>query len=356
MQEFPKAIIMGLDELQEHYECFEEIKLGANGYLFFAQNKISQKEVAIKFYYVGTGDRQHDEPRNLAAINSPNVLSILDARLISKDWGYFITPRCKEGDLDDLIRTFPSAHKAIDVAINICHGLSAIHAQGMVHRDLKPGNIVLEDGIPKIADFGSVRAFEEGQDITRASKHSILYRPPESFKSDEYSKRGDIYQIGLVLYQLLGGELSYNGEDYLNRQEVKEYNSLYDNIDRALYIDRIIAARACEGKLINLISLPPWVSLSVKKCINKLVDPDPDKRIGKISEASAYLSQVRTSMKNWKWSGNNVILIDGDKFIEICPCKDGNYEAFQTRRGKGVKQRIRGVRPGNLHQVIRQVK
>ncbi len=205
----PEEIRNGIVELQEHYENFEENNRGANGYLFFAKNKVSKQDVAIKFYYGEPGDRQHDEPRQLAAINSPNVLSILDARMISEDWGYFITPRCNEGDLDDLITDLSSSYTAIDTAIAICHGVSAIHAQGMVHRDLKPGNIVFDGGIPKIADFGSVRAFERGQEITRASRHSVLYRPPESFESDEYTKRGDVYQIGLVTYQMLGGGLSY---------------------------------------------------------------------------------------------------------------------------------------------------
>jgi eukaryotic-like serine/threonine-protein kinase len=349
----PEEVRNGIADLQEHYEGFEENNRGANGYLFFAKNKVSQQDVAIKFYCGESGDKQHDEPRQLAAINSPNVLSILDARMISGDWGYFITPRCTEGDLDDLIRAFPSAHTAINAAIAICHGVSAIHAHDMVHRDLKPGNIVFDGGIPKIADFGSVRALEKGQEITCASRHSVLYRPPESFESDEYSKRGDVYQIGLVTYQMLGGEFSYNGEHYLKRQELREYASLSDPIDHALYIDRVIARRACEGTLIKLSSLPPWVSRVARRCINQLTAPDPDKRISNVSETAAMLSHMRTSMRDWKWDGQNAILVDNDKRIEICPTKNGQYEAFQVK--KGSARRVRGVRPGNLGQVLCQI-
>lgn len=350
----PEEIRNEIVKLEEHYENFEENNRGANGYLFFAKNKVSKQDVAIKFYYGEPGDRQHDEPRQLAAINSPNVLSILDARIISEDWGYFITPRCNEGDLDDLIRELPSSHAAIDAVIGICHGVSAIHAQGMVHRDLKPGNIMLDGGLPKIADFGSVRAIERGQEITRASGHSVLYRPPESFESGVYTKRGDVYQIGLVTYQLLGGEFSYNGEEYLKRQELKEYALISDPVERTIYIDNIISRRACKGELIKLSSLPPWVSNAARRCINQLVHSNPDQRVGSVSEVAAMLSRVRTTMQDWRWDGENALLIACGKHIEICSTKNGQYEAFQVK--EGATRRVRGVRPGNLDQVIRQIK
>lgn len=352
MCDHPEEIRNAISALQEHYEDFEENNRGANGYLFFAKNRVSRQEVAIKFYCGEPGERQHDEPRQLAAISSPHVLSILDARMISGNWGYFITLRCSEGDLDDLIRTIPSAHTAVDAAIAVCHGVSAIHAQDMVHRDLKPGNIMLDGGTPKIADFGSVRALD-GNDSTRASRHSILYRPPESFESNEYGKRGDIYQIGLVTYQMLGGELSYNGEDYLNRNERKEYAAISDNIDRALYVDSVIARRAREGSLIKMTSLPLWVSSAAKRCLNQLVDPDPHQRIGSISEAAAILTRVRALVKDWRWDGLNAVLDIGDKQIVIRPTIDGYYEAVQIKNG--VTRRVNGVRPGSLREVFHQL-
>jgi serine/threonine protein kinase len=244
MVEYPEEIEIQLAELREHYELIEQDGRGANGYLFFAKNKISGQEVAIKFYCGAPDETQHDEPRQLATIASPNVLPILDAKSVSGSWGYFVTPKCADGDLDDVIGGCPTVHFAIDLAIGVCRGVSAIHAANMVHRDLKPGNVVLDGGRPRIADFGSVRKLEDGEQHTRASKHSVLYRPPESFEEDVYTKAGDVYQVGLLSYQLLGGALPYDGESYLNSRERKEYAQITDLVERSLFVDEAIGRRA----------------------------------------------------------------------------------------------------------------
>jgi serine/threonine protein kinase len=202
----PAEVTEELGRLNEHYDAFEENDRGANGYLFFARNRITQQDVAIKFYS-GQPGREHDEPRQLATIVSPNVLPILDARHVSEEWAFFVTPRCREGDLDDLIASGPSIHRGLDVALGVCRGVSAIHANGMLHRDLKPANVVIEGGVPRIADFGSVKKLAVGCLDTTATRHSVLYRPPESFGSNRYDLKGEVYQLGLVTYQLLGGTL-----------------------------------------------------------------------------------------------------------------------------------------------------
>ena len=135
MCEFPLDVQNGLNDLSHHYKDFQPNNRGGNGYLFFATNLVSHQDVAIKFYAIEPGNHQHDEPRQLAAINSSNVLPVLDARRVSNDWAYFVTPRCREGDLDDLIQTKPSVHVALDTAIGVCRGVSAIHALRMIHRD-----------------------------------------------------------------------------------------------------------------------------------------------------------------------------------------------------------------------------
>jgi len=353
MCDHPDEIKDGLAALSTDYRNFDENNRGANGYLFFAENKISGRSVAIKFYCGELGERQHDEPKQLAAIDSSNVLPILDARMVSKEWGYFITPRCSDGDLDDLITTRPSVHSAIDTAIGICCGVSAIHAQRMVHRDLKPGNIVLDGGIPRIADFGSVRALDDGKETTQASRHSILYRPPESFNADVYGRAGDVYQIGLITYQLLGGALSYNAEDYLIQSERKEYLEIKDPVDRSLYIDSVIERRACSGKLLDLSTLPPWVTGTAKRCLNELTASDLSKRTPTVSDAVAKLTQVRTSMQDWRWDAESACVCSGQYRIEIRPIGDGNYQAFKIKNG--ASRRLQGTHKGSLQEVVRQV-
>src|SRR5690606_23569311 len=163
MENLPEELQAAIAELQRDHDGFEFHPVGANGYLVFARNHISGAAVAVKFYYGAPGERRHDEPRLLASIRSPNVLPIIDARNLSDEWAFFLTPRCGDGDLDALISTKPAAVQAIDVALGICTGASAIHANGLIHRDLKPANIVCDVGVPLIADFGSIRQLAKGE-------------------------------------------------------------------------------------------------------------------------------------------------------------------------------------------------
>lgn len=347
----PKDIQSALQDLTKHYGNLEENRRGANGYLFFATNLVSKQEVAIKFYAGGTGEQRHDEPRQLAAINSPNVLPILDARIVSDDWGYFATPRCMEGDLDDYISTRPSVCAAIDTMLGICRGISVIHAARLLHRDIKPANIVIDGGKPRIADFGSVIAIPEGQHDVHASRHSILYRPPESFTTDRYSIKGDIYQLGILTYQLLGGELSYNGENYFSNSEVRKYALIQDQVDRSVFIDMIIRQKVETGKLLRFETLPLWVTPSAVRLIKSMVAVNPAKRPITIAETAATLTRIRANISDWQWNNDYPQIISGSRIIQIRPNKGGFCEAFHDC-GSGFRK-IPKIPKGSLQELVR---
>lgn len=347
----PKEVNDALDELFKHYDDFDENTRGANGYLFFAKNRVSGSQVAIKFYAGEAGDRRHDEPRQLSSINSLNVLSILDARSVSEDWAYFITPKCSEGDLDDFIKCRPSVHEAIGVALGICAGVSSIHLLNMLHRDLKPGNIVLHEKIPRIADFGSVRAIANGEEDVTASKHSILYRPPESFASDRYSIKGDVYQIGLVTYQLLGGKLPYDGMHYLNAKEKKAHSRIEDNIDKSLYVDSVIRRLAERGELVRFESMPPWITQSVKRELRAMTNPNPKERLAVVADVAASLTRMRAKLADWKYKNDNVqVMLDG-RLIELRPNSSGAYVAFQKKDSDFRKMPT--IKPNSLVELVK---
>jgi len=348
----PGEISATLEALNEHYAEFTCNDRGANGYLWFARNRISLAEVAIKFYAGESGDRRHDEPRLLSTISSPNVLPILDARNVSNDWAYFITPKCDGGDLDDFIKTQPSVYAAIDVVLGICNGVSALHARGLVHRDLKPGNIVMDRGIPRIADFGSVRSLSRGKDLpeTSASQHSILYRPPESYSTNRYSRLGDVYQVGLVTYQSFGGSLPYDGTRYLTPRERTNYEKIDDCVDRSIFVDNALRQRAEAGTLLDLTTLPPWISTAAKRTIRLMTNPAPSKRLGSIADASASMSQLRTTLGNWGFVGAAARLEKEGRVIEVRPAGSSLYEVFQQR--SGTFRRMPGWQPSTLSDLV----
>lgn len=349
----PREVQDSLAELAQHYEIEGWLDRGANGYLFFARNIVSANEVAIKFYAGEAGDGRHDEPRLLAQVHSANVLRILDARSISPLWAYFITPRC-EGDLDDYILAGPSTHEAIDVSLGVCSGASAIHASRMLHRDLKPGNIVIQGGTPLIADFGSVRLIPDGSDTVVVSRHSVLFRPPESFDTGTYSRQGDIYQIGLVVYLLLGGALPYDLLSYLNRRDQRALEEINDEVDRSLFIDQVIGRRATNGSLLDFSSLPPWVTGRTRGLIRRMTAPDPNRRLATLGETAAALTRCRQDLANWKSLGEGAQLNLGNRAIELRPTGIANrFEAVIVR--DGISRRAPGVAPGSISELIRQL-
>lgn len=353
----PRAVECALSELVAHYQDFEQNERGANGYLFFAKNKITNASVAIKFYAGEEGEARHDEPRQLCLIKNRNVLPILDARSVSEEWGYFVTPRCFEGDLDDLVAIQPSVHKALDVALGICHGVSAIHVLKMLHRDLKPGNIVMQAGTPQIADFGSVRMLSDGESHVTASRHSILYRPPESFATGRYTVKGDIYQIGVVLYQLLGGHLPYDGNEFLTPKELKKLASTGDPVDRSIFVDDVIRSRAEAGSLLDHNSLPPWVTVGAKRALRDMTNTDPNNRSSSVADVAAALTQLRAAMANWRWNGDVAVLRTEGKTIELRPADEGVplYQAYQASNAGAPFRRISGSKPGHLVHVLRSL-
>jgi serine/threonine protein kinase len=181
----------------------------------------------------------------------------------------------------------------------------------MLHRDLKPANIVIDNGRPRIADFGSVIALADGVDFVTASKHSILYRPPESFATDRYTIKGDIYQVGLLVYQLLGGYLSYDGLKYLNKKEIEEYKKLNDDVDKTIYIDSVIQKRAESGTLVDFSTLPPWITRSAKRLLKSIIDPRVENRLSTIADVAAVLTQMRSNILNWKFvDGKPTLYLD----------------------------------------------
>jgi serine/threonine protein kinase len=351
--DLPNEIKSVIELLSGDYEGFEYYPLGANGYLIFAKNIITQAEVAIKFYFGELGDRRHDEPRLLASIQSDNVLRILDARNVSEELAYFITPKCDGGDLDSVIGAGLSVSQAIDIALGICVGLSEIHRCGLVHRDLKPANILYEQGRPLIADFGSVRLLPDGSNDVPASKHSVLYRPPESFETGRYNRLGDIYQIGLITYQLLGGVLNYDELSYLNKKETSHYHSLDSDFDKSVYIDEIIYNRVRKNRLIDLTSLPPWIGGDVKSAIRSMTNCNLEKRFDTTSKVAAALTRIRVSNADWKWDDEVAVLEKKDRVVQVRPVGNGNYEAFQNKNG--TYRKVGGVSAAPLAEIVKKI-
>lgn len=349
----PDEIKAELTQLSKTYTFTKEVEKGANGFLFFGRNRIMATDVAVKFYYWG-GEREfHAEPRNLAAINSDNILSILDASFIDNDWAYFVTPYCQFGDLDDYIEKTKFGNlQAIDFVNSVLTGLSHLHAQRFLHRDIKPSNIYLDDNRQAvIGDFGSLKVTPEDTDEVPSSSHSILYRPPESVLHNTYSSKGDIYQMGVVFYQLLGGSLPYDEHAWMNKAELKHFNALTDHVDKSIYVDQCIKNKITKGKIVNLSTLPPWVSDQVRRVIRKAVNLDPSKRYQNATEFKADLHKIRPITLDWSIVDGNPNLFGTTSYrilsengnYSVQKKKNGDWRNDNTIKGKSVKELVQQI-------------
>ncbi len=277
----------------------------------------------------------------------------MDASLLDNDWAYFVTPYCPNGDLDNIIDATRFGNlAAIDCVSAVLSGLSHLHAESFLHRDLKPANIYLNDvGQAVIGDFGSLKVVPEGKDEIPASSHSILYRPPESILHNTFSSKGDIYQVGIVFYQLLGGHLPYDELAWISKRELKHYNGLTDNVDRSIYVDQCIKSKITKGKLIELKTLPTWVPESVRRVIRKSTNVTPDKRYQNSTEFKADLHKIRPTVLDWA-------VCDG---VPTLSAKT-SYRIESTEKGlqvlkrkTGGWQKVNAIKSDVLSEVVREI-
>lgn len=351
----PEAVSAELLQLESIFELVGSSDKGANGYMYFGTNRTSGQKVAIKFYAGEPGEHEHREPQLLNQINSPNVLKILHAKSIGDGWAYFMTPYCPDGDLDNLLLSKPSFHKSIDIALGICHGMSALHAQRLVHRDLKLGNIVMLDGQPQIADFGSVKYVEVGASAVSGSRHSLLYRPPESFSDDQYSFSGDIYQIGLILYQLWGGFLPYDLTKYLDRKTRPAFEGITDTVDAGIYLDGVIRTLAESGRLISMKTVEPWVTTQARQLIRDMTSPTATSRPDSVAEVSARLTMIRSRTKDWGWQADVATFRSSGKTVELRPAGEELYQAWQSKNS-GIFRKVPVIPAASLAELVKNWK
>lgn len=330
----PNPIKQKLRDLSGTINFEKQSRKGANGWLFFGKNKIHNQRMAVKFYDWSGDPAFHAEPRALASMNSENVISILDAAFVDTNYAYFVTPYFSKGDLDEeLCRSTIGNIRGINLTRDILSGLSYLHAKKLLHRDLKPQNILLSDADHAvIGDFGSVKKIPDGRHTVPGSGHSLIYRPPESVISGEYGIPGDIYQVGILMYQLLGGPLPYEETAWLNHRELKEYRQIPDDIDKQIFANNVIKRRIARGNIINISVMPPWVCLPIRRTISKACHINPQKRYQSCADFLARIASIRTNIRNWCIEDGCPTMLNHTQY-RIVPVQNSNNFQVQKRRG-----------------------
>jgi len=207
--------------IKERYEITQLLGEGGMSYVYKAIDKQLQRTVAIKTLkpnYVEQEkfvERFKREAQTAANLNHPNIVQIFD-------WGigdepFFVMEYIEGNTLTSIIankRTI-SINDILFIGAQVSSGLQAAHSKGLVHRDIKPGNIMITpQGKVKVTDFGIVSLQNEESDITKTG--SILgtasYISPEQAQGKPVSKESDLYSLGTVLYELITGRPPFDGD------------------------------------------------------------------------------------------------------------------------------------------------
>jgi|JI10StandDraft_1071094.scaffolds.fasta_scaffold01564_2 serine/threonine protein kinase len=284
----------GSESVRKYVRTLTDIKVnvfvkgGNNGLVYFGTRTKLNDEVALKFYGSYPHFDSSEEPVILKRIKHPNILEVYDLKFVPPVSGCFISPRIMGGDLQGHIdgRSI-SSREALKFTSGILSGVAELHANhGLVHRDLKPANILLhlDTMTPIIADLGAVKKIDVAHGYTSESKATFYYLPPECIIDKKYYFQSDLYQVGLIFFQLVGGFFPVQEPfRWLSSKEITKLKKVpIDKKDEQ--IDEFIASKIVKGKLADTNTLPPYLDPAFKRLLNRALHFDSSSRFQNSSE------------------------------------------------------------------------
>jgi serine/threonine protein kinase len=280
--------------IKERYEILEVLGEGGMAFVYKAMDTQLERFVAIKTLkpnYVNQEtfvERFRREAKTAANLNHPNIVQIFD-------WGieeepFFVMEYIEGNTLTSIVaknRTI-SLSDVLFIGAQVASGLQAAHQKGLVHRDIKPGNIMITpDGKVKVTDFGIVSLQNEESDITKTG--SILgtasYISPEQAQGRPVSIESDLYSLGTVLYELIAGKPPFSGESPIST-----------------------ATKHLTDKPEKLSNFRKDIPKGVENAVLKLLEKSTFDRFKSAEDLRAVLLQQRTSLQSEQTRENLVDL------------------------------------------------
>ena len=245
--------------LNQRYLLLSLLGTGASANVYLAQDTTLERQVAVKLLQPAlAGDeaflkRFRAEARAVAALNHPHVLQVYD-------WGeqnsvpFLVTEYLAGGSLSDLLSDGVrfSPEQAAHVGAQAASGLAYAHSRGLVHRDVKPANLLFDDeGRLRISDFGVARALAEASwtEPMGAMIGTVRYASPEQAEGLPVDGKADVYSLGLVLYEAMTGQLPFVGDTPLATLRARVGQSLPHNPELGPLDPILVAATAPESYL-----------------------------------------------------------------------------------------------------------
>ena len=206
------------------YDIEGEIGEGAMASVYLATQRSLERKVALKVMAAALAadpsfcERFLREGKTLARLSHPHTVTIHDIGNVGELY-YMAMEYLPNGTLKERIAAGMTPEQGVTLIRQIASALGYAHAQGLVHRDVKPANILFRaDGTAVLSDFGIAKSLDDRTQFTQAgfAVGTPSYMSPEQARGQEIDGRADLYALGVVLYEILVGELPYNGTDALS--------------------------------------------------------------------------------------------------------------------------------------------
>jgi serine/threonine protein kinase/tetratricopeptide (TPR) repeat protein len=205
-----------------HYKIIEKLGQGGMGEVYLAEDSKLRRKVALKFLSSSISQDSEERTRFVreaqaaAALDHPNITSVYEIEETDKDI-FIVMSFIKGTTLKEKISSIGplSINETLNIAIQIAKGLKEAHDHGIVHRDIKSSNIIVDSqGQAKITDFGLAK-FKGERTLTKKGEQlgTAAYMSPEQIRGEAADQQSDIFSLGVVMYEMLTGELPFKGED-----------------------------------------------------------------------------------------------------------------------------------------------
>ncbi len=308
-------------------ENISPVKDGGQSYSFKSYDSILSRDVFVKVYWYA--DKYSDtllaEPRRLSTLFNSNdnarthIANIYDVRKVEIEENEYLVLKmeyCGNENIGERIsKSSLSIQESIDYAKQLCEGLHFLHSVNILHRDIKPENLILNNGICKLIDFGSTTRLNQNFNyVNSTSIKTLNYTPPEFFKENIYGLFSDIYQIGVVLHEMINGRIFIHEKNYPKRI-LREYEkkcgkkySVFDNWEISEFEKLVIEYLSNKNQL--LIKCAPtkkWVPKKLTKLIKAITNSDYNKR----PKSSVLLRNQLSNLvvPDWKQISENELIV-----------------------------------------------